>query len=313
VCVKAPWHAFQMRNIVGVGPRAYPDSTAAIVCRASSGRASVPARLFESCEDARPTSRRKTRVIMLDPPHHRSHNGFETSLLRRGMLCGNHIYIGMHQMRDTKTDSKSIALAKTLLLQLRGDIDLHRLIGLNIKGLRRSNISSALLRHIQKLAHGSIALCICKMFEDSKRNELDSIPAIIESLPSLRLSPEQIHKIEEFGLRYGNSSDLSDVKSYLRGTFGLFIGMHSITFERLKKYRDKIGAHSESNIQINSLPSHAEFEIIYSFARQFYEVVSRNIIDVGPAPIRGYVGKGFFKLMESMGLEDPLFDFQDEA
>lgn len=213
-------------------------------------------------------------------------------------------------MRDTKTDFKNIAIAK-LLLQLRGDIDLHRLIGLNIKSLRRSNINNALLGHLQGLAHGSIAICICKMFEESKRNELDSIPAIIDSLPPHTISSENAKKIEEFGSRYGNSCNLIDAKSYLRGTLGLFAGMHSSTFEKLKKYRDKIGVHSESRVKIDFLPSHTEFETIYTFAKEFYEVVSRNIIDVGPAAIQGYVGKGFFKLMESMGLEDPLFDFQD--
>ena len=213
-------------------------------------------------------------------------------------------------MRDTKTDFKNIALAK-LLQQLRGDIDLHRLIGLNLKTLRRSNVSNALLGHLQKLAHGSIAICICKMFEESKRNELDSIPAIIDSLPSQTLCTDRVKKIEEFGSRYGNSCHLIDTKSYLQGTLGLFVGMHSSTFERLKKNRDKLGAHSESGAEIDSLPSHVEFETICTFAEEFYEVVSRNIIDVGPAAIQGCVGKGFFKLMESMGLEDPLFDFQD--
>ena len=213
-------------------------------------------------------------------------------------------------MRDTKTDFKNIALAK-LLLQLRGDIDLHRLIGLNLKSLRRSKISNALLGHLQNLAHGSIAICICKMLEESKRNELDSIPAIIESLPPLTISAEKAKKIEEFGSRYGNSCSLIEVKSYLRGTLGLFVGMHSRTFERLKKYRDKIGAHSESQVRKDSLPSHAEFEEIYTFAEDFYEVVSRNIINVSPVTFRGHVGKGFFKLMESMGLETLLFDFED--
>ena len=211
-------------------------------------------------------------------------------------------------MRDTKTDYKNIALAK-LVQQLRHDIDLHRLIGLNLKALEKSEISNFLLGHIQNLAHGSIAICICKIYEDSRRNELDSIPAIIESLPTLELTAEQKQKITEFGMLYGNASKLTDTKSYLKGALGLFIGIHSATFDRLKKYRDKIGAHSESKVKIDSLPSHDEFETLFSFAKDIYEVVSETIIDVHPAVICRQVGKGFFKLMQSMGIDEPAFNF----
>lgn len=215
-------------------------------------------------------------------------------------------------MRNNKTDNKNIALAKRVL-QLRNDIDLHRLIGLNFEALKKSNINNSLLGHIQNLAHGSIAVCVCRIFEDSKRNELDSIPAVIESLPALKLTREQQNKLTEFGTRYGNSSKLTDPKSYLKGTLGLFMGIHSVPFERMKKYRDKIGAHSESKAKITSLPSHDEFEAFFSFSRDFYAVVSHVIINVGPAKFNRQVGKGFFKLMQSMGIDEPVFDFEEKA
>jgi len=215
-------------------------------------------------------------------------------------------------MRNSKTDNKNIALAKRVL-QLRNDIDLDRLIGLNLKALKKSDISNSLLGYIQNSAHGSIAICICKIYEDPKRNELDSIPAIIESLPTSKLTSEQQTKLTEFGVRYGNSSILTDTKSYLKGTLGLFMGMHSVTFERMKKYRDKIGAHSESKAKITSLPSHDEFEAFFSFAKDFYETVSDTIINVGPAKFSRQVGKGFFKLMRSMGIDEPVFDFEERA
>jgi hypothetical protein len=215
-------------------------------------------------------------------------------------------------MKDTKADNKNIALAKRVQ-QLRNDIDLDRLIGLNLKVLKKNNISSSLLGHIQNLAHGSIAICICKIYEDTKRNELDSIPAIIESLPRLTLTGEQYEKLTEFGMRYGNSSKLTDPKSYLKGTLGLFMGIHSVAFERMKKYRDKIGAHSESKVKISFLPSHDEFEAFFSFAKEFYEIISEAIIDVGPAKISRQVGKGFFRLMQSMGIDEPIFDFEEQT
>lgn len=211
-------------------------------------------------------------------------------------------------MRGTKTDTKNIALARRVR-QLRNDIDLHRLIGLNSKALKKSAISNSLLGHIQNLAHGSIAVCVCKIYEDPKRNELDSIPAIIESLPALGLTAEQQKKLSEFGTRYGNPSKLTDPRSYLKNTLSLFMGMHAAAFERMKKYRDKIGAHSESKATITSLPSHDEFEAFFSFAKDFYEIVSGAIIDAAPDETTGRVGKGFLKLMQSMGIDQPRFDF----
>ncbi|MBW2637984.1 MAG: hypothetical protein JRC86_10780, partial [Deltaproteobacteria bacterium] len=112
-------------------------------------------------------------------------------------------------MRDTKTDKKNIALAKQVL-QLRHNIDLDRIIGLNLKALKKSDINNSLLGHIQNLAHGSIAVSICKIYEDHNRNELDSIHSIIESLPELKLTDEQKEELTEFGMRYGNSSKLTD-------------------------------------------------------------------------------------------------------
>ena len=215
-------------------------------------------------------------------------------------------------MRNTKTDNKNAALSNRIL-QLRNDIDLHRLIGLNLKALKKSNISNPLFGHMQSLAHGSIAVCVCKIYEDSKRNELDSIPCIIESLQELKFTAKQCKKLTEFGVRYGNSSKFTDPKSYLKGTLGLFMGMHSVVFARMKKYRDKIGAHAESKVDINFLPSHDEFESFFSFAKDFYEIISETIIDVSPAKFSGQVGKGFFKLMQSMGIDKPLFDFEEKA
>ncbi len=215
-------------------------------------------------------------------------------------------------MRNTKTDNKNIALAKRVQ-QLRNDIDLHRLIGLNVNMLKKSGISNSLLGHIQNLALGSVAICICKIYEDSKRNDLDSIPDIIDSLPKLKLTVEQQRKLIGFGTRYGNSSKLTEPKSYLQGTLGLFMGIHSETFQSMKKYRDKIGAHSESKAKIVKLPSHGEFEVFFSFAKDFYEIISEIIINVGSAQFGRQVGNGFFKLMKSVGIKEPVFDFEEKA
>src|SRR5437016_4606166 len=103
-------------------------------------------------------------------------------------------------MRKTKTDDRNIELLK-LIAQLRDHIDLHRIIGLNAAALRDSDFSSAFLGYLQKSAHESLAIYICKIFESSTRNELNSIPGIIESLPLTRLSEEQRREFATFGKR----------------------------------------------------------------------------------------------------------------
>ena len=214
-------------------------------------------------------------------------------------------------MRDPKTDEKNIQLLK-LLAQLRDHIDIHRIIGLNVGALREGQISDALLGYLQKSAHESLAIYICKIFESSTRNDLNSIPGIIESIPAAPVSDMQGRELAAFGKKYGHDAAPADARSYLKDTLGRFRAAHSESLGRLKEFRDTIGAHSDYHADITSLPSHAEFETLFSFAKEFYEVVSHSITQSGPAVIPRMVGRGFVKLIGSLGVEAPRFDFEDE-
>lgn len=214
-------------------------------------------------------------------------------------------------MHGSKTDEKNIQLLK-LLAQLRDHIDIHRIIGLNVGALREGRVSGALLGYLQKSAHESLAIYICKIFEASTRNDLNSISGIIESLPAAPVSDTQSRELAAFGKKYGHEATPTDAKSYLQDTLGRFRAAHSDSLDRLKAFRDTIGAHSDYRADITSLPSHAEFETLFSFAKDFYEVVSSSIIDSGPAVIPRIVGSGFIKLIGSLGVPTPRFDFEDE-
>ena len=115
-----------------------------------------------------------------------------------------------------------------------------------------------------------------------------------------------------FGVKYGNHAEPTEAKSYLKGTFGLFCGIHSQSIDLLKTFRDKIGAHSDSKANILFLPSHAEFEVLFNFANDFYVLVCRAIIGVSPAKISRNVGHGFIRLLELIGVEKPKFEFDEE-
>lgn len=214
-------------------------------------------------------------------------------------------------MLGGKTDNKNIELVKQLS-DLRDHIDVHRIIGLNTVVLAGNNISQAFIPYLQKSALEALAVHFCKIFESSNRNELNSIPGIINSLLSTPLSSEQIGDLVALGKKYGNQAKPSEAKSYLQKTFDIFKGHHSQTLACLKEFRDTIGAHSDSKAPLDFLPSQEEFEVLYEFARHFYEVVSRSIIGTVPATIPRKVGPGFIKLLKSMGISNPQFDFEDD-
>lgn len=214
-------------------------------------------------------------------------------------------------MPNPKTDAKNIELLK-MVAQLRDHIDIHRVIGLNVGALHEAAMSTAFLGYLQKSAHEALALYICKIFESSGRNELNSIPGIIDSLPSLSLSEAQKRDFAAFGQKYGTHAPPREAVSYLRGTFGLFCGLHSEPLRRLRVFRDTIGAHSDSKAAIKALPSHAEFEVLFSFANDFYRLVAGSIHGVGPAVVPRAVGHGFVRLLKSVGVQSPRFDFDGD-
>jgi hypothetical protein len=214
-------------------------------------------------------------------------------------------------MVTSKTDRKNVQLL-VMVSQLRDHIDVHRIIGLNEPALRQGKISGALIGYLQKSAHESLAMYICKIYESSGRNDLNSIPGIIESLSATLLSGAQKRDFAAFGRKYGNGAVPKEGRPYLKATFGLFCGIHSESLRQLKEFRDTIGAHSDSKAAIRALPSHGEFEALYAFGNDFYHLVSHSINNVGPAVIPRYVGHGFIRLLESLGVRTPQFDFEDE-
>ncbi|MGE0467808.1 MAG: hypothetical protein AB7L09_09075 [Nitrospira sp.] len=214
-------------------------------------------------------------------------------------------------MLNSKTDKKNIQLLR-MIGQLRDHIDMHRIIGLNVGALQKSQINGALLGYLQKSAQESLAIYICKLFEASPRNDLNSIPGVIDSIPEAPESEMQTRELVAFGSKYGHGATPANARSHLKDTFARFRDAHFESLGRLKEFWDTIGAHSDYRADITSLPSHAEIETLFSFAQDFYEAVSRSLIQVGPAVIPRMVGHGFVELIEALGVQNPRFDFEDD-
>src|SRR5438067_11351278 len=137
-------------------------------------------------------------------------------------------------MLNSKTDATNIQLLQ-LLAQLRDHIDIHRIIGLNVGALPEGHMSAALLGFLQKSAHESLAIYLCKIFEASTRNDLNSIPGIIDSIPQQPVSEVQGRELSAFGRTYGHDVAPTEIKSYLADVFALFRDAHADSLGRLKE------------------------------------------------------------------------------
>ena len=137
-----------------------------------------------------------------------------------------------------------IELVKQLVI-LRDHVDVHRIIGINVDAIHKAGVNPAFVGYQQTSAHNALAMHVCKIYEPSGRNDLNSIPGIIDSLPTKKPSKKKRFALSEFGAKYSNAAVPVEGKSFLLGTFGLFSGLHSESLSRLKRYRDTVGAHSD--------------------------------------------------------------------
>jgi hypothetical protein len=205
-------------------------------------------------------------------------------------------------------DQRNIQLSK-LIYQLKQDLELYRVIGLNTAQLKEHGGSNNFWAHIQHLAQQSIGLTVCKIYESKKRNDLNSIPGIIGALDSTLPTPAQ-REVEKFGRKFLGEK-FPGHEPNLKNIFDVFCSTNKSSLDALKTFRDKIGAHSEHIFSMESLPSIESFESLLGFAESFYCVVSESILGIGPARFDSHIGKGALRVMRKLGIEDPTFDFDE--
>jgi hypothetical protein len=97
-----------------------------------------------------------------------------------------------------KVDAKNIKLVE-LVAQLRDHIDIHRIIGLNGPSSAAVTSAGPSSGTCRGQAQEALAMYLCKIFETSSRNDLNSIPAIIGSLPATTLSGDRQHDFDYRG------------------------------------------------------------------------------------------------------------------
>jgi hypothetical protein len=212
----------------------------------------------------------------------------------------------LDELVGSSIDHKNIELAKTLF-SLRHDLDIHCLIGVNASQLNKHSPGRFFFGHVAMRVLESIVLAICKVYEDEKRYELNSIQGVLNSLshkqPSLKADEREVR---DFISQYGGSSGPMDQMDALQVTFDRFKTKYAAELERLKTARDKLVVHSEYGVPRDSLPSFDTMENLFFFGADFYMIVSKSFIGSGPAELknRREVKSDLVKILRLVGLKD---------
>jgi len=158
------------------------------------------------------------------------------------------------ELIGTSIDKKNIGLAK-LIYGLRQDLDIDCLIATNATEIKKCG-AGVFFGHIQMRVVESIALCICKIFEDEKKYELESISGVVRYLVAQPSTCLDESKVNEFLLNYGCASSADSPIGKLQSTLEEFRDKYKDELERFKSFRDKVVAHSEYDASRDSLPSY---------------------------------------------------------
>jgi len=224
------------------------------------------------------------------------------------------IGIIMNEMINGKIDNKNIGLAADNLWQLRQTLDVYCLISANAVAIMQRGAGKIFFGFLQSSCLRLIALDICKIFEDEKKDkrgkvkhELNSIDGVLRSLADDKPPVRDSAKVSSFVHKYSNgrgenetlllalSLTVEDVKT-----------KYQKELERFKTFRDKRGAHSEFGFDPRDLPSYDVMEQLFDFGWEFYSVISEAFISVGPCNLESsrQVRGSLKKVLCDLGLGD---------
>ena len=212
----------------------------------------------------------------------------------------------MEGLLGSSIDEKNIELAK-ILFSLRHDLDVHCLIGLNTSQIEQTGQGKFFFGHVQRRVLDSIILAICKVYEDEKGYELNSIQGVINSLAKNNATPSMSEqRVRDFVREYGGPSEERDPSKALRSTVDLLKNKYAEDLKRFKTARDKVVAHSEYQAMIKTVPSFDCMEKLFEFGADFYGAVSHSFIGCGPDDLRKRreVKRDFCKLLKAIGVKD---------
>ena len=200
-----------------------------------------------------------------------------------------------------------------MLGRLRQHIDINRMVSLNATHPRVGDLEiGPFMEYVQNTSLQMIAMQICKIYEPTnKRFRLNSIPAIAAALDQLAFEQTAASELDAFGKVYAPHLEAIPTAKYVKNICDHMLSKNAVELDRLKEFRDKVGAHSEAGISIHNLPSHDVFERLFKFGIEFYRVVRRTLQDVGPYTVGHHVNPAFVRLLKAAGLTYPKLRFEE--
>jgi len=209
-------------------------------------------------------------------------------------------------------DERNIELSK-ILYTLKQSIDLEKILGLNADTINKQGCGKRFFAHIQMITIEVCVMYIWKIFEKEKREySLNSIPAIISFIKENKVQPKGDGAITEFISKYGpHIKNKNGYITILENIYEDFYEKHKISFERYGYARNKVFAHAEYKAQVNSLPSHTVMKELLLFGVDFYYMICRAYINVGPHPIHEdkQILKSASGLLKMLGIKDVKTEF----
>ena len=197
-----------------------------------------------------------------------------------------------------KLDNKNIELTK-ILFELKQTLDLHTLIGLNAKKIEEK-VGKNFFAHVQHLAIKSIVIDFCKIYEEKKKNKLNSLPSIIAFIKGNKVNPLDLEVAVQFINNYGEQWDEKKHLWFFFDTiFKNFCKENIASLKALKVVRDSKIAHADDLPKMDrSLPSYASMEELLYFAIDFYEMVHKTY--VGESPVSHKIDRRVFVSLHSV-------------
>jgi len=212
--------------------------------------------------------------------------------------------VGTDSLLGTPLDQKYIGLAK-LLYSLRQDLDVYCLISVNATAINEIGTGQNFFGHLQRLSIEAISLCVCKIFEDERGYELNSVQGVMNQLHRIEPKPTVLNtsNLTTFITRYDGQITDNTVSS-LEATVDKFRAKHKNDLERFKTFRDKVVAHSEYGVAIENLPAYAVMEGLFDFGADFYSLIATTFLGVHPFDIKTqlHVKLSFEDVLRRFGL-----------
>ncbi len=182
-----------------------------------------------------------------------------------------------------KLDEKNIELTK-IIYEFKQALDIYLLIGLNTKEINKKG-GKTFFAMAQQFALKVIVIDICKIFEEKKKNSLNSIPSIIDFINGTKLKPDNPNPLINFIKKHKEEikKDGCFAKP-LNNILEKFKNTHEKDFNEYKTIRDTKFAHAEYNPsqKIDALASYDTMEKILFFAIDFYSVIHESYIGGHP-------------------------------